>query len=233
VATSAVLLHGFAGTARHWDRVIAALPPGGAPPLALNLADAVPTDPDGVAALVAARAPARFVLAGYSMGGRLALHAALALPGRVARLVLISAGAGIEDAAARAHRREADDRLAAEIERAGVEWFTRHWRTVPLFAEDPPWIADEVAQDERRSTAAQLAASLRGLGPGAMAPMWDRLGELAMPVAVLAGSRDGRYVAQGRRLATMIAGATLEIVDGAGHRLALEAPDTVARAIAA
>jgi pimeloyl-ACP methyl ester carboxylesterase len=64
-----------------------------------------------------------------------------------------------------------------------------------------------------------------------MAPMWDRLAELAMPVAILAGARDERYVAAGRRMAAAIAGASFEVVAGAGHRLALEAPDAVARAL--
>jgi 2-succinyl-6-hydroxy-2,4-cyclohexadiene-1-carboxylate synthase len=228
--TSVVLLHGFAGTARHWDRV-AALAPGRCEPLALSLADADPVTADGVAALVSARAPARFVLAGYSMGGRVALAAALALGERVSRLVLVSASAGIEDDAARARRRAADEALAAEIERRGVEWFVVRWRGVPLFAGDPAWVVEEVARDERRLTPAALAASLRGLGPGAMAPMWERLGELPMPVAVLAGERDTRYVAEGRRLASMIREATLEVVARAGHRLALEAPAAVARAL--
>jgi 2-succinyl-6-hydroxy-2,4-cyclohexadiene-1-carboxylate synthase len=232
MTTIAVLLHGFAGTGRHWDRVVAALGRGRVAAAALNLADADPVTPDAVAALVAARAPRRFVLAGYSMGGRVALHVALEMPERVARLVLVSASAGIEDADARARRRGADDALADEIERRGVEWFIGHWRTVPLFADDPSWLADEVAEDERRCAPAQLAACLRGLGPGSMTPMWDRLGELAMPVAILAGERDPRYVEEGRRLAAAVPGATLEIVAGAGHRLALEAPGAVARALA-
>jgi len=226
-----VLLHGFAATARHWDRVVAAMAPGRCEVLALQVSDATPLDPEGVVALVAARAPERFVLAGYSMGGRLALRAALELGARVSRLVLISASAGIEDAAARAARRAADEALAAEIERGSIDDFVERWRAVALFAADPDWVAEEVAEDERRCTPAQLAASLRGLGPGAIAPMWDRLGELAMPVAVLAGERDARYVEEGRRLAAAIADATLEVVAGAGHRLALEAPAAVAAAI--
>jgi 2-succinyl-6-hydroxy-2,4-cyclohexadiene-1-carboxylate synthase len=233
VASTAVLLHGFAGTARHWDRVIAASAPAGVEPLAVELAEADPLTPDGVAMLVSARAPARFVLAGYSMGGRAALYAALGLglAGRVERLVLLSAGAGIEDPAERAQRRAEDEALAASIEREGIEWFVARWRDVPLFAGDPPWVADAVAHEERACDPAVLAASLRGLGPGSMAPMWDRLGELALPVAVLAGARDARYVAQGRRLASAIPRATFEVVAGAGHRLALEAPHAVARAL--
>jgi 2-succinyl-6-hydroxy-2,4-cyclohexadiene-1-carboxylate synthase len=231
MATPVVLLHGFAGTARHWDRVVAAMPPGRFVPLALELADAHPTAPDGVARLVASRAPDRFVLAGYSMGGRVALHVALALGERVSRLVLVSAGAGIEDPAARAQRRAADEALAREIERDGVERFVERWRAVPLFAGDPAWLAADVAVDERRCSASTLAASLRGLGPGAMTPMWRRLDELGMPVAVLAGARDQRYVAEGRRLADAIRDATLEVVPGAGHRVALEAPAAVVGAL--
>jgi 2-succinyl-6-hydroxy-2,4-cyclohexadiene-1-carboxylate synthase len=224
VPSEPVLLHGFAGTARHWDRL-------GAEALAIDLARADPLTPDGVTALVAERAPARFTLAGYSMGGRLALHVALALPERVRRLVLVSASAGIEDPGERARRREADEKLAASIEREGVDSFVRYWRSVPLFADDPPWVADAVEEDERRNDAATLAATLRAFGPGAMTPMWDRLGELAMPVAVLAGERDERYVAQARRLAAALPDAVLTIVPGAGHRLAIEAPRAVTAAL--
>ena len=231
--TAVVLLHGFAGTSRHWDRVLAALVPGAVEPIALELAQARTPTPDAVAEMIAARAPRRFALAGYSMGGRLALHAALAMPERVSRLVLLSSTAGIEEDEARAARRAADETLAADIERDGVEAFVERWRRVPLFAGDPPAVHAEVAQDERRCTAASLAASLRGFGPGAMAPMWERLGELAMPVAILAGARDARYAAAARRLAASIPHARLTIVPGAGHRLALEAADAVARAITA
>ena len=223
----AVLLHGFAGTARHWDRVLAF----GVDAVTLALSDADPLTADGVADLAAAAAPGKFTLAGYSMGGRLALHAALAMPERVERLVLISASAGIEDAGARTRRREADEALASEIAGHDIEWFVERWRTVALFAGDPSWVAEEVARDERRCPPATLAACLRAFGPGAMTPVWDRLGELAMPVTVLAGERDEQYVAAGRRLAGAIGNAGFQIVPGAGHRLALEAPEAIAAAL--
>lgn len=224
----AVLLHGFAGTARHWDRVVAV---AGIDAVAPALSDAEPLSPDGVAALAAASAPGRFVLAGYSMGGRLALHVALALPERVSRLVLVSASAGIEDAGERERRRTADEALAAEIDAHDIEWFVERWRGVGLFAGDPPWVIEEVAREERRCMPAALAACMRAFGPGTMAPMWGRLGELTMPVVVMAGERDERYVAAGRRLAQAIPDAELRVIPAAGHRLALEAPDAVARAL--
>jgi 2-succinyl-6-hydroxy-2,4-cyclohexadiene-1-carboxylate synthase len=225
------MLHGFATTARHWDRVIAALPPGRYAPLALNLTDADVLTPDGVASLVAARTDEPCILVGYSMGGRLALHTSLQIPDRVARLVLISTTAGIEDRAEHAARRAADDQLADEIEHGSISSFVARWRELPLFAQDPAWVHDEVADDERRCTATQLAGMLRGLGVGAMAPMWDRLGDLRMPVAILAGEQDAAYVALGRRLAASIGNATFRSVPGAGHRVALQSPAAVVSAL--
>ena len=223
----AVLLHGFAGTARHWDRVLAF----GVDAVTPTLSDADPMTPDGVVALTAAAAPGRFALAGYSMGGRLALHTALAMPERIERLVLVSASAGIEDSGERGRRRQADEALAREIEGHDIEWFVERWRAVPLFAGDPPAVVEEVARDERRCTPATLAACLRAFGPGTMTPVWDRLGELAMPVTVLAGERDEQYIAAGRRLVAGIPAAQLRIVPGAGHRVALEAPEEIAGAL--
>ncbi|MBW3653618.1 MAG: alpha/beta hydrolase, partial [Actinobacteria bacterium] len=52
-----------------------------------------------------------------------------------------------------------------------------------------------------------------------------------IPVTVLAGARDPKYVALGERLARALPRARLEVVAGAGHALALEAPAAVAAAI--
>ena len=71
---------------------------------------------------------------------------------------------------------------------------------------------------------------LTALGQGATPSLWQRLHELRMPVEVLAGERDARYVALGRRIATSSRGR-FTLVGGVGHRVALEAPDAVARMI--
>ena len=177
------------------------------------------------------RAP--FTLAGYSQGGRLALHVALAHPELVTRLVLVSATAGIEDEAERARRRDADAALAAWMEVDGrlMSEVADRWGAQPLFAGQPPEVAAAARADRLVNEPAHLAAALRGIGTGTMAPLWDRLGELAMPVLVLAGERDGKYVALGERLAAALPAGRLEIVPAAGHALPLEAPAAVAAAI--
>ena len=239
MAETVVLLHGFAGTRHAWDLVADRLDPERYRPLALDLRghgtarDARPITFDACAADVLASAPERFVLCGYSLGGRIALHVALADPARVSRLVLVASTAGIEDAALRAERRAADERLAAETEQGTIEAFADRWSQLPLFAGTPASAAAFWRTDLLRNDPAALAAALRGIGAGVMEPLWDRLGELdGMPVTIIAGERDGRYAALGRRLAGALPGARMLVVPGAGHGLPREAPQAVAAAIA-
>ena len=100
----------------------------------------------------------------------------------------------------------------------------------PLFAHLPPANAH---RDERlRNTAAGLASSLRLAGTGAQEPLWDRLGELAMPVLVITGSLDPKYVAIGRQMVAAIgANATFAEITTAGHSAPLEAPEATAQLV--
>jgi 2-succinyl-6-hydroxy-2,4-cyclohexadiene-1-carboxylate synthase len=238
MAQTVVLLHGFAGTRHGWDLVGDRLDRERYRPLALDLRghgearEKRPVTFAECAADVAAAAPERFALCGYSLGGRIALHVALAHPERVERLVLVASTAGIEDPALRAERRAADEELAVDIERGTPEAFAERWMREPLFAGTPPEAARRWRDDLLRNDPACLAAVLRGVGAGAMEPLWDRLGELGMPATIIAGERDGRYAAIGRRLAAALPDARLLVVPGAGHGLPREAPQAVAAAIA-
>jgi 2-succinyl-6-hydroxy-2,4-cyclohexadiene-1-carboxylate synthase len=223
-----VLIHGFTQSAQAWETIspalaerhtVIALDAPGHGKSAGVTAD-LPTGADLM--VEAAGAPAAWL--GYSMGGRFALHAALRHPDTVRRLIVVSATGGIDDAAARAARREADAALAAKAEAEGVEAFVRWWLARPLFATLPPSAA---AIDSRLGgTAAGLATSLRLAGTGSQQPLWSQLHRLDMPVLVVAGQLDDSYVAQGRRVAASIgANATFAVIPGAGHACHLEQPD--------
>jgi 2-succinyl-6-hydroxy-2,4-cyclohexadiene-1-carboxylate synthase len=234
---SVVLLHGFGGTRRAWDGVVAALDPQRYLPLALDLPghgeEADAERPITFAACVAhvlAHSPERFVLCGYSMGGRVALHVALAVPERVRRLVLVSCSAGIEDPHERAARRQADAQLARELEDAPFEAFIERWRTQPLFAHEPAAVGALAREDHRRNRPGSLAAALRGIGTGEMQPLWERLAQLPMSVAVVAGERDEKFVALGRRMAELLPDGKFVLVPG-GHGLPLESPASLAAVI--
>jgi len=237
VGESIVLLHGFSATSRSWDGVAAHLPRESYRPLALDLpghgeaADCErPITFARCVAHVVARAPEQFVLCGYSLGGRVALHVALSAPQRVRRLVLVSSTAGIEDSRERALRRESDRRLADELQRAPLESFIARWNAQPLFAGDPAEVAALAAEDERRNRPDALAAALRGIGTGEMNPLWGRLAELPMPVTVIAGARDHKFTELGRRITEALPAATLVVLPG-GHRLPLENPRALAEAL--
>jgi 2-succinyl-6-hydroxy-2,4-cyclohexadiene-1-carboxylate synthase len=223
-----VLVHGFTQSGRAWEAlgpalarrhtVIALDAPGhgGSASVTAGLAE-------GADLMVAvAGVPAAWL--GYSMGGRFALHVALRHPDTVRRLVVVSATGGLDDAAARAARREADEALAVRVETEGVEAFVRWWLTRPLFQTLPPGSA--AIESRLGGTAAGLASSLRLAGTGNQQPLWSQLSQLAMPVLVVAGERDDSYVAQGRRLVEMIgSNAAFAVVPGAGHACHLEQPD--------
>jgi 2-succinyl-6-hydroxy-2,4-cyclohexadiene-1-carboxylate synthase len=222
-----LLLHGFTQTGAAWDGVAREL--AGRYRL---LAPDLGTGPwEAELDRLTTLAPPRFALAGYSMGGRLALALALRAPERVTRLVLVSASPGLADSAERAARREADAALADRIEAIGTEAFAREWAAQPLFADQPPEVAAAAHADRLRRSAAEHAAQLRGLGTGVMPPLWERLGELAMPVVLVAGERDAKYVEIAERMRERLPAAKLVVVPGAGHAVALEAPAAVAAAL--
>lgn len=235
ISTPLVMLHGFTQTSQSWDPVIAAL--SRRRPLVLpdapghGGASDVRADLWETAGLLVRTVGRRAFWAGYSMGGRMALHVALAYPKQVERLVLISTTAGIEDPDERSARRAGDERAAARIERYGLEAFVDQWLAQPLFATLSP---DAARREERlANTPEGLASSLRLAGVGTQEPLWARLPELApIPVLLLAGELDHRYCEHAHRMAAEIGdSATVAVIPGAGHACHLEHPREVAAAI--
>ncbi len=222
-----VLVHGFTQTGRSWDAFVDALAPG-CQVLLVDLpghggSAGVAADLPASAELLA-DAGGRAVYVGYSLGGRVALNLALARPELPSGLVLLGATAGIEDAAER--RRPPPGRRGARraLERDGLDAFLDDWLADPMFAGLPPERAQR--EDRRRNTVAGLASSLRLAGTGTQAPSWERLASIRAPVLVLAGARDTKFVALGRRLARGIgANATSATIPKAGHAAHLEAPE--------
>jgi 2-succinyl-6-hydroxy-2,4-cyclohexadiene-1-carboxylate synthase len=238
MAPNLVLLHGFTNTGASWDQVVAALSERYRP-LAPDIrghgtaSDRRPVSLTAVVGDLSAVATAPFELAGYSMGGRIALHVALALPGRVRRLVLIGASPGIADPGERDERRLADERLADEVEQMTIEAFAQRWAQTPVLAGQPPAVLAAVHADRLRNAPAGLAAALRGLGTGALPSLWERLGELTIPVDLVVGERDAKFRTVAAAMAAALPAGRVHVVPGAGHAVHLEAPAAVAQVIVA
>ena len=185
--------------------------------------------PDGAALL--GRAGGRAAYLGYSMGARFCLHLALARPDLVEALVLVSGTAGIEDAAERAERRQADEALAEQLDplteprtaAVPLETFLRRWMEGPMFAGIGP---EEGGLAQRlTNTGAGLASSLRLAGTGTQQPLWNELPRLDMPVLVVTGELDAKFTALGERMAAAIGpNARHAVVPDGGHAPHLQFP---------
>ncbi len=234
-----VLLHGFTGSVDNWRPHFPALATRyrllavdllghgrtSAPATPTRYAmDAAAAD---LAALLARLTSEPAHLLGYSMGGRLALYVALTYPAQVKSLYLESASPGLEDGEARRQRQEQDEALADRIEQAGVPAFVDFWETLPLFASQqrlPAHVRSRLRRQRLQNRAHGLASSLRGMGTGVQPSLWSRLGELQMPVHLLVGALDSKFVALNRHMAQALPQATLTVVPDAGHAVHLEQP---------
>jgi 2-succinyl-6-hydroxy-2,4-cyclohexadiene-1-carboxylate synthase len=171
------------------------------------------------------------VLAGYSLGGRLALRAALREPGRYGGLVTVSTTAGIDEPTAHNARAEADERLAAWIEASPIEDVVSVWERQPLFADQSDALVEEQRPGRLSHDPAGLALLLRTAGQGMLEPVWHELVRLELPLLALAGDRDDGYVRAARRIAETAPRAREAIVEEAGHAPQLQRPEEVARLI--
>jgi 2-succinyl-6-hydroxy-2,4-cyclohexadiene-1-carboxylate synthase len=244
-----LLLHGFAGSSADWDLVADALAASGFRAVAVDLPG------HGGTAAPAGTPVSRFSAAetaldlldlldqlevtrahwvGYSMGGRLALAAALDHPERVETLTLESTAPGFADDRERADRVRSDEALAASIESRGVDWFAESWESLPIFASQRALsdaIRAELAARRRRNDAAGLSLSLRAIGQGALPYAGDRLSGFPRPVLLVTGDLDTKYVELAAAMAARIPIPLHLVVPGAGHNVHLEQPAWFVRSL--
>jgi 2-succinyl-6-hydroxy-2,4-cyclohexadiene-1-carboxylate synthase len=180
-------------------------------------------------------------LAGYSLGGRLALALAARYGHLFARVVTIGAHPGLADgdAAARAERAAADRRWATLLVDEGLAAFTAAWAAQPLFASQAVVAAEKrAAQATWRQShePGALAETLTALSVATMPDLAPALAARpagAAPLLLLAGDEDQKFAALAHGLAARVGGARAVIVDGAGHNLVLERPAAVAEVLTA
>ncbi len=172
------------------------------------------------------------VLAGYSLGGRLALRAALRDPARYAGLITVGATAGLDDPALRSVRAEADERLAAWMEVTPIEDVVSVWERQPLFADQSDSLVEEQRAGRLSHDPRQLALLLRTAGQAAVAPVWGELLSLELPLLAVAGARDDGYSRAARRLADTAPRGRAAIVDDSGHAPQLQRPAEFAALVA-
>ncbi len=222
-----VLVHGAGECHRHWPpslltvpgrRVLAVDLPGhgGSPGPALPTVEAMAAR---LLEFLQAQGLGPAVLAGHSLGGAVALTAALLAPARVAGLVLIATGARL---------RVAPEVLEATRDPSAL---ARAAETLAGFS-----VGSEAPAGLREAYQADLAAAGPALHSDLLAcdafDVMERLPELRAPALVVCGTQDQLTPPKyGTFLRDCLPGSRLELVGGAGHLVMLEAPEQVSEAV--
>jgi len=225
-APALVLLHGAGGSRLLWPPQLRRLP--GAMVYTLDLpghgrsggqaCDTVTSYAEAIVAFLDEVGIARAVIAGHSMGGAIALTLALDFPDRVAGLVLVASGARLRVAPAVLDGLHADFAGAVELLNR-LTW--------------SPGISPALVERGRQALLeAGLAVLLSDLTACDRFDVMERLGGIAAPTLVVAGSADVLTpLKYARFLAEHIPAARCEVVEDAGHMLMLERPAEVTRAV--
>ena len=173
-------------------------------------------------------------LVGYSLGGRLALSLLVRAPALFCSATLISARRGLDTPAEREHRLLADAHWARCLRTLPLSRFLDAWEKQTIFAP-----MHRVAPDKLRTLREQrlkhdpeaLAQALIGLSLSRMPSYAGDIAHISVPVTLVSGSLDEKFVALGRDLASRLPNGRFVVVNGAGHNVPIERPDAVACAI--
>ncbi|MFD1205170.1 MULTISPECIES: 2-succinyl-6-hydroxy-2,4-cyclohexadiene-1-carboxylate synthase [Sporosarcina] len=169
----------------------------------------------------------KFSLIGYSMGGRVALSYAIAHSESLNSLLLESASPGLKSEEQRAERRKADAKLSEKIIKEGIHSFVDLWENIPLFhsqkrlsSETKKQIRNERLQQREKG----LANSLLGYGTGSQQSNWQYLHTLHLPVLLITGQLDEKFVTIAREMKKEAPLFQHTIVEDAGHAIHVEKP---------
>ena len=240
-----VFLHGFLGAGSDWGEIAAPLaedyfcvcpdlPGHGAnitrdfdaqlsiPQLALELR-----------ALCAALSLSAPIVVGYSLGGRVALAAAVQHPEIMQALMLESTSAGLDTEAERQARAATDDARAAVLLADGIAAFMRTWYAAPLFEslQMRPQLLAKLQAARMCNDARWMSKVVSELSPGRAASVWAELPSVRLRTLLLAGALDVRYTESAQRMAAAMPNAICTVVADAGHNVHLEQPTAYIQAL--
>lgn len=168
-------------------------------------------------------------LVGYSMGGRLALYLTIYFPQYFHKVVLESASAGLRTAAEKSNRLAKDQKLATELEHLkhhDFRLFLENWYQQSIFASlrsHPNF--PQMLEKRLNNSPAQLAKSLRNLSIGMQPSLWEKLSENEVPLLLLVGELDLKFVQVNQQMQQLCKLSQLQIVPNCGHNIHFENPN--------
>ncbi len=178
---------------------------------------------------VLAGAPPRFVLAGHSMGGRVAQEIVARAPERVLGLGLFGTDyRGFENEQERQAEQVRRQEWLARIDHEGFAPFAQWWAprlVAPHRRSDQALVARIAHMAERLGRAGLDAHCLAGLSRPDYGWLLPRI---AVPTLLIAGSEDRvRTAATHAEMSDLIPDSRFAIIERAGHMMSMEDPQAV------
>lgn len=175
----------------------------------------------------------RFALYGYSMGGRIAQHIAIAAPERIACLILESASFGIADLSVRKERLKNDQSLLSQIKtQDDFRIFLDNWYNMSLFQTLPGTAhLQNLIEDKVRHPVAEFQRALNLLSVGGHDFLAEKLAACRIPIHYFCGEKDEAYCQTANETQKALPAITVTIVPNASHNISLQYPQEIARAI--
>ena len=213
------LIHGFLGTSEDWSEIRRRLQYS-------SVAIEIPSAAEWNAGIesVAAQLPEQSIVIGYSMGARIALGCALNHPQQIRALVLVSGNPGLAKEE-RDQRWKFDQQVCVDLMKLPPEQFVRQWYRQKVFSSLTDDQIESLVRDKRQLDSHRFAQLMTCYSIAKQPNYWDRLSELAVPVALVAGAKDQKYVDICREVQRRITNGRFYQVEGAGHIVHRECPD--------
>ncbi|MGB8332692.1 MAG: alpha/beta fold hydrolase [Polyangiales bacterium] len=238
-----MLLHGFSGSPRSWDEVVARAqldPDPLRPALAGHGSDwrlvgtrAFDDEVSRLNAMAFGLGRPRLIC-GYSMGARVALGMLVSRPELWDGALLIGAHPGLAYELARAERRASDGVSARMLRTEGLVPFVNAWEQLPLFRSQRELSGPALATQRSirlGHDAEGLAHALDVLGLAEMPNYGAMLSSFSGPITLMAGACDAKFSGIAGAIARDNSNVDAVLVEGVGHNVVLEAPGTVAAAL--
>ncbi len=176
----------------------------------------------------------KVILAGYSMGGRLALCYTFTYPERVLGLILESTSPGFKDKSEREKRIKEDEELAGYISTHSSEDFIDLWMNKEIFATQLRFSEvkrDEIKKRKLRNNRIGLSNSLLGFSTGKMPDLYSNLSKLTVRTLLLSGDLDTKFTKINKGIVKKLPSAKHLVIKNAGHTVHLEESEKFVSAV--
>lgn len=221
-------LHGAVGMAADWQRFAVIMTALGIDVRAVDLwkyLDSGPQSLEEAAARLNVEASAnscKNILVGYSLGGRIALHAILEKFQPWSAAVIISAHPGMEDVAEKLTRKKIDSNWSVKCSDGDWKTFLLEWQDQAILQSKGDqvieWGNRELLQSRRKA----IARSFIEWSLGCQRNLRIDLPKIDIPLLFLTGERDQKFTELARTCVAKIPSARHQIVDDCGHRVPWE-----------